>query len=147
MYCAFDSTPLAGGRYRHVCRTCGLALECAEAAPRVHCRYKPDAQAKEKESPRPPGGPGTELAKILSRLGIREMPACQCRARAAEMDRQGIAWCKANRSTIIDWMQAEAANRKLPFVRIVAELLVCRAIRKARKNAISHKDHEGHKEN
>lgn len=50
-------------------------------------------------------GPGTELKKILSSLGIEAGPTCDCRARANEMDEWGVEGCKANRQQIIDWMR------------------------------------------
>ena len=43
-------------------------------------------------------GPGTELKKILARVGIVATPDCSCTQRAAEMDRNGCEWVEANMS-------------------------------------------------
>src|SRR5699024_4347952 len=51
------------------------------------------------------GGPGTELKKLLSRIGIRALGNCQCNARAAEMDRGGADWCRENLETIVGWLK------------------------------------------
>jgi hypothetical protein len=65
--------------------------------------------------PRPPataspsggtvGGPGTELKALLASLGINPSPSCSCNARAADMDRLGVAWCKENTATILGWLR------------------------------------------
>ncbi len=81
----------------------------------------------------PPGGAGTELKKLLSLVGIRSSPTCKCNARAAEMDRRGVAWVDKNRATVVEWLREESGRRKLPFVATVARLVVARAIRNARK--------------
>jgi len=78
-------------------------------------------------------GPGTELKKLLSKIGITATPTCSCNARAAEMDRQGIEWCKANVDNIVGWLREEATKRGLPFVDMAGRMLVKRAIKNARK--------------
>ena len=50
-------------------------------------------------------GPGTELHKILSTVGIEPTPACDCRAKAAQMDMWGVHGCKQRREEIIGWMR------------------------------------------
>ena len=55
----------------------------------------------------PPGkGPGTELQKILKTLGINPKPSCDCNGKAAQMDHWGVAGCRENRDTIVEWMRA-----------------------------------------
>jgi hypothetical protein len=55
----------------------------------------------------PPGkGPGTELQKILKTLGINPKPSCDCNGKAAQMDYWGVAGCRENRDTIVEWMRA-----------------------------------------
>jgi hypothetical protein len=80
-------------------------------------------------------GPGTELKKLLARVGIVSTPDCSCNARAAEMDRQGVEWCEANLDTIVGWLREQAEARGLPFLDIAGRLLVRRAIANARRNA------------
>jgi hypothetical protein len=82
-----------------------------------------------------PHGPGTELKKLLARIGITATPDCSCNARAAEMDRQGVEWCEANIDTIVGWLREQAEARGLPFLDIAGRLLVRRAIANARRNA------------
>jgi hypothetical protein len=83
--------------------------------------------------PRPVGyGPGTELKRLLGRIGIKAEPGCKCTARAEAMDRQGCDWCDANAPTIVGWLREEATKRGLPFLDAAAGLLVRRAIHNAR---------------
>lgn len=83
--------------------------------------------------PKPLGyGPGTELKKLLSAVGITPKPGCKCIARAEEMDRQGCEWCEANVDTIVGWLREEATKRGLPFIDAVGAILVRRAISNAR---------------
>jgi hypothetical protein len=84
--------------------------------------------------PRPVGyGPGTELKRLLGRIGIKAEPGCKCTARAEEMDRRGCEWCEANIPTIVGWLREEATKRGLPFVDVAGRVLVRRAISNARR--------------
>jgi hypothetical protein len=83
----------------------------------------------------PTHGPGTELKKLLARVGITASPDCSCNTRAAEMDRQGVEWCEANLDTIVGWLREQATARGLPFIDIAGRLLIKRAIANARRNA------------
>ena len=89
--------------------------------------------------PDPPAhGPGTELKKLLARVGIVATDSCPCNARAAEMDRQEQqtpGWCEANLDTIVGWLREQAEARGLPFLDAAGRLLVRRAIANARRNA------------
>lgn len=90
---------------------------------------------KERPLP-PPPGPGTELKALLKKVGIVASPTCSCNRRAVLMDENEAkepGWCEKNLETICDWLQEEAAKRKLPFVRMAAKILVRQAIRNARK--------------
>jgi hypothetical protein len=89
------------------------------------------AKSKKPVESTPAAGPGTELKKLLSKIGIKSSPSCSCNKRAAEMDRQGVAWCEQNVETICDWLQEESAKRKLPFVRLAGKALIYMAIRRA----------------
>ena len=80
-------------------------------------------------------GPGTELSKLLKRLGIEPTPTCACRAKAAEMDAWGPDECERPEriAEVVAVMRAEAEARGLPFLDVAGRLLVRRAIRNARK--------------
>jgi len=97
------------------------------AYPRVSRLPQPPAQ--------PISGPGTELKKLLAKVGITATPDCACNARAAEMDRQGVEWCEANVDTIVGWLREQAQARGLPFLDLAGRLLVRRAIANARRKA------------
>ena len=81
-------------------------------------------------------GPGTELHKLLGRVGIRPRPNCPCMEHVAEMDRREASepgWCEANLDTIVGWLREEATARGLPFLDAAAAMLVRRAISNARR--------------
>ena len=91
-----------------------------------------------KPVPQPPPvleGPGTELKKLLGKIGITAKPNCSCNARANTMNQKGIEWCEQNIDEIVGWLKEEATKRKLPFIDYAGKLLVKRAISNARKNA------------
>ena len=78
-------------------------------------------------------GPGTELKRLLGSLGMRSTSGCPCDQRALLMDEQGPGWCRENLEVIVEWMREEANNRGLPFVSMLAKLLILRAIRDAER--------------
>lgn len=78
-------------------------------------------------------GPGAQLKKMLSKIGIRATPNCACNARAKYMDFMGPIWCEKNIDTIVGWLQEEAEKRGLPFIELAAKALVRRAIALARR--------------
>ena len=82
-------------------------------------------------------GPGTELSRLLKRLGINPTPTCQCRAKAEQMDLWGPDECERPEriAEVVAVMRAEAGARGLPFVDIAGRMLVRRAIRNARRSA------------
>jgi hypothetical protein len=79
-------------------------------------------------------GPGTELKKLLSKVGITTKPGCACNQRARVMDEKGCDWCAENLSTITAWLKEEHARQKImiPFSETAVSLLVRYAIRRAR---------------
>jgi hypothetical protein len=86
--------------------------------------------------PEPPalidnGGPGTELAALLGRLGIKADPGCKCRQKAEAMDAAGVDWCRYHQEKILDWLADESKKRGIPFIRRLARALVLRASRNA----------------
>ena len=79
-------------------------------------------------------GPGTELKKLLKKIGITTSPGCACNKRARVMDEKGCDWCAENLSTITAWLKEEHTRQKimLPFSETAVSLLVRYAIRRAR---------------
>lgn len=110
----------------HVAKTHCDAQRFAE----VRSKLSP-AIAVDKGKPAPASGPGTELKKLLSRLGIRERADCGCKSHAREMDHRGVDWCRENIDTIVGWLREEAGKQGLPFVDAGARMLVKYAIRRA----------------
>ena len=119
------------------CRERGYTLDevlaCVVARDGDQWTVDVDHPAYPRTSRIPAGGPGTELKRLLARVGITASPDCACNARAAEMDRQGVDWCEANVETIVGWLREQATARGLPFFKAAARLLVRRAIANARK--------------
>ena len=78
-------------------------------------------------------GPGSELKKLLGKVGIHATPNCKCNKYMREMNDKGPDWCEQNIETIVDWMQEEAKKRHLPFIRIAGKRITVFAIKKGRK--------------
>ena len=87
--------------------------------------------------PAPTHGPGTELKKLLKKVGITASPNCSCNARARTMDQWGCDKCEENIDEIVGWLREEATKRKLPFVDIAGRMIIKRAIKMARKSEIA----------
>ncbi len=86
--------------------------------------------------PAPTHGPGTELKKLLKRVGITASPNCSCNARARTMDQWGCDKCEERIDEIVGWLREEATKRRLPFIDAVGRMIVKRAIKIARKSAL-----------
>jgi hypothetical protein len=80
-----------------------------------------------------PNGPGTILSNMISSMGIKSTPNCSCRRHAIEMNIKGPDWCEANMDTILAWLKEESSKRSLPFVEMVARMIVQRAIKTSRR--------------
>jgi hypothetical protein len=89
-------------------------------------------------APIPTSGPGTELSRLLKRIGINPTPTCQCRAKQQQMDAWGPDECERPEriNEIVAVMRAEAEARGLPFLDVAGRMLVRRAIQNARKAAL-----------
>ena len=88
--------------------------------------------------PAPPShGPGTELSRLLKRIGINPTPTCQCRAMSQKMDLWGPDECERPEriDEVVKVMREEATARGLPFLDAAGRMLVRRAIRNARRIA------------
>lgn len=84
----------------------------------------------------PTSGPGTELKKLLSKIGITATPNCSCNARARRMDEEEArhpGWCEEHLEEIVGWLREEATKRGLPFVDMAGRMLVRRAIKNAKR--------------
>jgi hypothetical protein len=116
---------------------CGHADALAAVAKNYKCDNKLLAGLCKEGLSRSTGGPGTELSKLLKRLGIEPTPTCACRAKAAEMDQWGCDECERPEriEEVVAVMRAEAEARGLPFLDIAGRLLIKRAISNARRNA------------
>jgi hypothetical protein len=55
------------------------------------------------------GGVGTEIKKILAGIGIK--PCGRCKALAEQWDAAGIAWCRQNQQTLVDFLTTQATAR------------------------------------
>lgn len=77
--------------------------------------------------------PGTELKKLLSKLGLKPAANCKCNQHIHEMNYKGIKWCEQNIDTIVDWLHEEADRAKLPFIEFGARIIVKRAIVNAKR--------------
>lgn len=80
-----------------------------------------------------PDGPGTILTGMISSIGIKSTANCSCRRHALEMNAKGNDWCESNIDTILGWLKEESAKRSLPFVEVVARMMVQRAIKTSRR--------------
>lgn len=108
-------------------------LDCGQLCVGGDCKCVP--QPFEPIRKQPARGPGTELKRLLARVGIASSPDCACNARAAEMDwreHETPGWCEANIETIVGWLREQAEARGLPFLDAVGRMLVRRAIKNAR---------------
>jgi len=119
----------------HATTLLGLRRECDGPMARQH--RKSINFTPPQPPPPPTHGPGTELSRLLKRLGISPTPTCQCRAKAQQMDQWGPDECsKPERiDEVVAVMREEAAARGLPFLDVAGRMLVRRAISNARKAA------------
>lgn len=78
-------------------------------------------------------GPGTELKKILSKLGLKPKAGCKCQQRIQEMNSKGTDWCADNIDLIAGWLREEAQRSGYPFSTLGAKILIRRAIKNSRK--------------
>ena len=138
MNCDIDETTLRCTRCNARVSRVGVLRNCG-AAPRPEINTR---LSIETVLPIPPGhepppshGPGTELKKLLGRIGIKASPTCTCNARAREMDAWGVEEsAKPERvEQAVGWLREEASKRGLPFLDAAGRVLVRRAIHNARK--------------
>lgn len=78
-------------------------------------------------------GAGTELKKLLAKIGITAEGDCKCNKRAAYINQMGIEWAEQNIDEIVGYLRESAQERGLPFVDMAGRVLVKRAIHNAKK--------------
>ena len=83
--------------------------------------------------PSPIDGPGTELKRLLSKIGIHSKANCSCNKRAYLMDEKGNNWVEANIDMVADWLGEEAKKRRIHFLKAGAKILIRKAISNSRK--------------
>ena len=103
-----------------------------DTGPETFIRDKKNAPQKIQEIEG--AGPGTELKKLLAKLGIAVTPDCPCSVHAALMDQNGCEWCEQNLDIIVGWMREESERRGVIFIEKAARFLAKRAIAKARRS-------------
>ena len=129
------------------CRQSGYTLEEVEPCvvsrdgdvwqiDETHAAYPLQVKVRSQEGTanKKTGLPGTELKKLLSRIGITAKPNCSCNRRAKTMDDKGVEWCEKNIEVIVGWLREEATRRRLPFVDIAGRTIVKMAITRARRS-------------
>lgn len=79
-------------------------------------------------------GPGTELKKLFSRVGLKQSENCKCSKHAREMDERGCDWCEQHIDKILGWIKLEAKKQGKLFIKPVVRQVVKLAIRRARKH-------------
>ena len=77
-------------------------------------------------------GVGFELKKMFSSVGIKIEENSFIDKKLIDMNNLGIGWCELNQKIILYWLELEAKERKIPFVRIVGRMLLLKAIKKAK---------------
>lgn len=76
-------------------------------------------------------GPGTDLKRLLAKLGITPTAGCGCDALARRMDAMGIEGCREHFEQIVDEMTVEAQKRGWRFqgaVRIGVSALLAKVL-------------------
>lgn len=80
------------------------------------------------------GGPGTEMTKIINRIGLGS-DCGRCKALAAEMDQGGSNWVRQNFNYVVNRTTSNAQNlghTMGPIRKVGVRMIVRRSIQKAR---------------
>lgn len=81
-------------------------------------------------------GPGTEMHRMLSKLGITPTPGCGCEKIRRQMDLHGCQWSLDNMDRVVTHMRKQAQRRKIPFSAVAARMLLKRAVKKSRADLL-----------
>jgi hypothetical protein len=78
----------------------------------MYCSCQNGEPLEEIQQPEVPAeGPGTELRKLLSDLGITMSADCGCKAMAKRMNLWGVDGCRENHRQIVNHLKQAAARR------------------------------------
>lgn len=80
------------------------------------------------------GGPGTEMTKIINRIGLGS-DCSRCKSLAAQMDQGGSDWVRQNFDYVVNQTTSNAQNlghNMGPVRRVGVRVIVRRSIQKAR---------------
>jgi hypothetical protein len=132
VFCVWNEMP-----DRWVCGQCGAAVlrSASATAPFAGCKVgMRDAGVTPADITKAAtnGGPGTELKKMLGKIGITASSGCSCNSRAVTMDAWGPDVCEKRIDEIVGWLKDEASKRRLPFIEAVGRKIVKWAIKAAR---------------
>ena len=58
-------------------------------------------------------GVGAELKALFDRIGIKICAGCD--RKAAEWDKNGIQWCRANKPVLVEWLGKQAISKEVPL--------------------------------
>ena len=122
-----------GGLPVYRCIHCGAGYATQNAPPIKPCPKHPSLTGAPVAAPQE--GPGTELKKLLGRIGIKATSNCSCNARAREMDEKGVEWVRENVELVSGWLADQAKNRGLPYSAFVGKQLIALACSRAEKKA------------
>ena len=90
----------------------------ARKPPAPRTRAKPSTATRR-------GRPGTEFHNLALQLGIRDKPSCSCKALRRDMDRLGVAGCRAQRDRLLsvirqNYQQVTSAEKVMAAARAVS---------------------------
>lgn len=92
-----------------------------------------------RQKPKPDGGPGTELTKLIPAWAVKEGGGCDCKSWAHKMDTRGVSWCEQNLNAIVEhlvqskeYLAGPLRNAPDALARAGARTLVRMAIRRAK---------------
>lgn len=81
-------------------------------------------------------GVGFELKNLLKSVGIKIEEDSFIDKKFTDINNLGEDWCELNTKIILYWLEIEAKQRKIPFIRIVGKMLLSRAIKIAKGKKI-----------
>jgi hypothetical protein len=81
-------------------------------------------------------GVGFELKNFLKSVGIKIEEDSFIDKKFTDINNLGADWCELNTKIILYWLEIEAKQRKIPFIRIVGKMLLSKAIKIAKGKKI-----------
>lgn len=77
-------------------------------------------------------GVGFELKNLLKSVGIKIEEDSFIDKKLSDINNLGIDWCEFNTKVILYWLEVEAKQRKIPYIRIVGKMFLSKAIKNAK---------------